>query len=222
MSYFKGYCDKAPSSPNPFNTNFFHQPLNRAACRGHRFSLELLSQLAHVVIAMALLPDTLDLRRELLVPLHLCTTPLWILLKCFIMMIRRWCNRQFFADWLDTVNITVLIDKVHHHFGLRSRSAWAKKAAPLRSISIVHLSLRTSGSSSFVRCDWLVVIPGYTPVSIFIFFTHERKVSGVQPILDATDCMAAQRDEWSCSPGKTNRTTCSRTSFEYPGHLFIS
>ena len=116
----------------------------------------------------------------------------------------------------------VLLDKVHHHFGLRSRSAWAKKAAPLRSISIVHLSLRISRFSSFVRCDWLVVIPGCTPVSIFIFFTHERKVSWVQPILDATDCMAAQRNEWSCSPGKTNRTTRSRTSFKYPGHLFIS
>ena len=41
------------------------------------------------------------------------------------------------------------------------------------------------------------------------------------PILDATDCMAAQRDEWSCSPVKTNRTARSRTFFAYLDRLFI-
>jgi len=38
-------------------------------------------------------------------------------------------------------------------------------------------------------------MPGFAPESTSIFFTHVRKVSGVQPILDATDWVAAQRDE---------------------------
>lgn len=36
-----------------------------------------------------------------------------------------------------------------------------------------------------------------------------------------TESIVAQRDEWSCSLVKTNRTARSRTSFEYPGRLFI-
>ncbi|MFT7224265.1 MAG: hypothetical protein ACI82Z_001820, partial [Cellvibrionaceae bacterium] len=31
--------------------------------------------------------------------------------------------------------LSMLIDKSHHHLGLRSSSAWAKKAAALRNIS---------------------------------------------------------------------------------------
>ncbi len=152
VSGFTGYrCDTASSSPNPFNTEFFHQPLKPTACCGHRFSLELPPHFARAVIAIALLLDTLDLRRELLVALYSCTAPLWILRTYFIMMMRRWCNRRFFADWLDTSNIMILIDKVCHRFGLRSRSAWAKKAAALRSMSFEGLSSRASRCSSFIR-----------------------------------------------------------------------
>jgi len=66
------------------------------------------------------------------------------------------------------------------------------------------------------------VTPGFVLALIFIFFTHERKVSGVQPIFNAIDWVTAQRDGWSCSLVKTNRTVRSRIAFENPGRLFIS
>ncbi|MFT6704759.1 MAG: hypothetical protein ACJA2T_001302, partial [Gammaproteobacteria bacterium] len=58
-------------------------------------------------------------------------------------------------------------------------------------------------------------------VSTSILLIHVRKVSGVQPIFDATDLVAAHRDECSCSLVNTNRIARSRTSWEYPSLLFI-
>ena len=52
-------------------------------------------------------------------------------------------------------------------------------------------------------------------------FIHARSVSGVQPILLATDVIAAQRELWSCSVVRTSLTARSRVSGEYPGFFFI-
>ena len=128
---FRGYrCDTAPSPSNALNTELLHQPLNRTVCHGHRFSLKLLPHRPRAVIAMVLLPDALDLRRELLVALCSRTAPLGMLLKCFVMMIAGWCNQPFFPDWLDTKSIAIVIDESHQHFGLRPRSTWAKMQLP--------------------------------------------------------------------------------------------
>ena len=203
------------------NTEFFHQPLKPTACYGHRFSLELPPHLARAVIAIALLLDTLDLRRELLVALYSCTAPLWILRTYFIMMMRRWCNRQFFADWLDTANIMILIDKVNHRFGLRSRSARAKSGGlaqfVIRGFELAYLPLQFFRPLRLIGRDTGL----HTRIDVYLLLSSPFLLLS-SPILDATDCIAAQRDEWSCSPVKTNRTARSRTSFAYLGRLFIS
>src|SRR5690625_3491191 len=131
------------------------------------------------------------------------------------------CNRQHLADRLDTVGFTVLVNKAHSYFALRSSSAWAKKAEALRKISFARLSSRFSCSSSFMRAAWSLVTPGLMPESTSILLIHVSRVCGVQPILAATDCTAAQRDLCSCSPVSTMRTARSRTSGEYPGLLFM-
>lgn len=53
-------------------------------------------------------------------------------------------------------------------------------------------------------------------------FRHPEagNVSGVQPILTATDCFAAQPGEDSCSLLSGNRTVPSRSSWVYPYHFW--
>ena len=54
-----------------------------------------------------------------------------------------------------------------------------------------------------------MVTPGLAPLSTSILLTQDRKVSGVQPILAATDCIAAQRD------------LCSYATADSPWHVAI-
>ena len=161
-----------------------------------------------------------DLWLEGLIPLGATAALIGVALQVLIAIVRRRRNRQDAADRLDTVHFAFLVDERCHHLGLRSSSAWAKKAAALRKISLARLSSRFSRSSSLKRAASSLVVPGRFPVSTSILLSHERSVSGVQPIFAATDCIAAQRDLCSCSPVSTIRTARSRTSGEYPGRLF--
>jgi hypothetical protein len=91
----------------------------------------------------------------------------------------------------------VLVDERGHPFGLRSNSAWAKKAEALRRISLARRSSRFSRSSSLIRALSSLVSPARWPLSISVRLTHLRRVSGVQPILGAIDVIAAHWESYS-------------------------
>lgn len=96
-----GYrCDTAPASSNTLNTQLFHKTFNHATWRNNWLSLQLLSYLTCAVVTMIFLPDTLNLRCELFIVFIPCTTPLRVLFKCFMPVVRGRCYRQFFADRL--------------------------------------------------------------------------------------------------------------------------
>jgi hypothetical protein len=47
---------------------------------------------------------------------------------CLAAVVRRWGDRQLATDRLDPVLASVIIDKKHHYFGLRSSSALSEKS----------------------------------------------------------------------------------------------
>ena len=49
------------------------------------------------------------------------------------------------------MSLPVCVDERHHHFALRSSSAWAKKADALRRISLARFSSRFSRSNALSR-----------------------------------------------------------------------
>src|SRR5690606_7568209 len=107
------------------------------------------------------------------------------------------------------------VDEGHHHLCLRSSSAWAKKAAAFRRISLARRSSRFSRSSSLIRSRSVVVSPGRLPASRSACRTQFRSVSPEQPIFSAIDWMAAHCEEYSLSCSNTIRTARSPTSGEY-------
>src|SRR5690606_19375505 len=124
-------------------------------------------------------------------------------------------DRQYIADRLDSVLLTVLVDERHHHFARRSSSACAKYADALRRISLARRSSRFSRSSSLSRSRSWLVSPGRCPSSRWRWRIQPRNVSAEQPIFCATDWIAAHSDSYSCACSPTSRTARSRTSAEY-------
>src|SRR5215475_15419640 len=116
----------------------------------------------------------------------------------------------------------MLIDEGNHHFGRRSSSAWAKKAAALRRISLARFNSLTSRSSSLRRSRSELDSPGRFPWSRSAYRTHLRKVSPVQPILVAIETIADHCV--LCSPWCSNtiRTARSRNSGEYLVVVFMT
>jgi len=80
-----------------------------------------------------------------------------------------------------------------------------------------HSSRFPPGHAGFPASS--LVTPDFAPLSTSILLIQDLSVSGVQPILAATDVMAAHRELCSCSLVSTKRTARSRTSGEYPGLL---
>src|SRR4030095_16947516 len=66
-------------------------------------------------------------------------------------------------DRLDPRLTPMPVDEGDHHFGRRSSSAWAKKAAAWRSISLARFNSRLSRSSSFRRSRSELVRPARLP-----------------------------------------------------------
>src|SRR4029453_3492424 len=121
-------------------------------------------------------------------------------------------DRQHLADRLDPVATPVIVDEGDHVLDRRSSSAWAKYAEALRRISLAWRSSRTSRSSALIRSPSALVGPG--PPSRSACRPHFRSVSVVQPILPATELIAAHCVGWSPPPSSTSRTALSRTSGE--------
>src|SRR5262249_61753262 len=124
--------------------------------------------------------------------------------------------------WLDPILGSVLVDERHHYFGRRSSSAWAKKAAALRRISLARFNSRFSRSSCLRRSRSVLVSPARLPWSRSACRTHWRKDSGGQPILPAIETIAVHCDSCSAWCSKTIRTARSRTSGEYFGTDFMT
>lgn len=118
-------------------------------------------------------------------------------------------------DQFNPVALAVHFDEVNHHFHLRSSFAWAKKADALRGISSARMCSRFSRSRALICSRSDVVNPAREPVSRSAWRTLRRNVSGVQPILDAIDSMAAHCEPWDGCCSETIRTTRSQTSGEY-------
>src|SRR5438270_1978815 len=130
----------------------------------------------------------------------------------------RWGNRQHFADRLDPIRATVIVDEGDHRLNGRSSSAWAKYADALRRISLAWRSSRFSRSSALIRSPSCVVGPARRPWSRSDRRTQLRSVSPVQPILPAIELIAAHCDGCSAWWSNTMRTARSRTSAE---NLFV-
>src|SRR5690606_4717101 len=72
-----------------------------------------------------------DLDTELLVALRARRASLRLSLLLLLCLVGRRSDRQYIADRLDSVLLTVLVDERHHHFARRSSSACAKYARRL-------------------------------------------------------------------------------------------
>src|SRR5690606_31083282 len=117
-----------------------HQSLYPAASDPDAFPVQLLPDLLRTVDLLVLVPDSHDLDTELLVALRARRASLRLsLLLC---VVGRRSDRQYIADRLDSVLLTVLVDERHHHFARRSSSACAKYADALRRISLARRSSR--------------------------------------------------------------------------------
>src|SRR5690606_38243300 len=108
------------------NAQPFHQALDGTACCRNIFSIQLLPYLACAVDAMVVIPYAPDIISQFLILFRPIAAALRMCFQFLAAVIGRRCNRQDLTDWLDTVCLTICIDKIHHYFGLRSSSAWAK------------------------------------------------------------------------------------------------
>ena len=115
----------------------------------------------------------------------------------------------------------MLVDKWHYQLGLRSSSAWAKKAAACLRISFVRLSALFSRSKaaslSSVDCVLEEGLDGWA----WDFLTHALSVSGVHPSLSEIDTSAAQREGYSCCCVVTSLIARSRNYNVYRFDFFI-
>ena len=100
-----------------------HQALDRAARHGVPLSPELLPDLLCAVDGEILVVDAPHLGHELLIALRSCRAKVRVSLPSGVRVVRRRGDRQHLADRLDPVDVAVLVDEGHHHFGRRSSSA---------------------------------------------------------------------------------------------------
>jgi hypothetical protein len=112
-------------------------------------------------------------------------------------VVGRWGDRQHLADRLDPMRLAMIVDERDHGLNRRSSSAWAKYALALRRISLACRSSRFSRSSAFSFAAMSVGTPGLPAVALGLLHPLVQRLP-VQPILDAIDMIAAQREE--CSP----------------------
>src|SRR5690606_2123408 len=186
-----------------------------AASDPDAFPVQLLPDLLRTVDLLVLVPDSHDLDTELLVALRARRASLRLSLLLLLCVVGRRSDRQYIADRLDSVLLTVLVDERHHHFARRSSSACAKYADALRRISLARRSSRFSRSSSLSRSRSWLVRPGRCPASLWRRRIQPRRVSAEQPIFWPPDWIAAHSDSYSCACSPTSRTARSRTSAEY-------
>ena len=148
-----------PTAPNPFDAQRFHQPGHGAARHVDPFPVQLQPDLPGAVDPEILLPHPLDLRHQPLIALDAIGPPLGIAPPRPVGVVRRRGNRQFLADWLDPKSTPVFVNVRNHHPGLRSSSAWAKKADAVLRISLARRSSLFSLSNAFSRARSSALTP---------------------------------------------------------------
>src|SRR5690606_20879995 len=150
----------APATDRALKAELSHQALHRTARHRSALALQLAPDFARTVDLQVVLPDPADLLSEDLVALGPSGAKRRITLLCLMRIVGRRSDRQYAADRLDSVLLPVSVDEGHHHLSPRSSSAWAKKAAAFRKISLARRSSRTPRSSSLIRSRSAVVGPG--------------------------------------------------------------
>ncbi len=175
---------------NPLQPERSHQPFDSTAGDGDAIPSELPPNLAGAVDLEVIVVHALDFTRNLSIALKARRYPLRLSLSRFLFVVGRGGDRQLLADRLNPILDSALVDKRHHYFGRRSSSAWVKKAAALRRVSLASFISRFSRSSCLRRSRSALVSPARLPWSGSACGAHWRKDAGVQPILPATsdDC----------------------------------
>jgi len=106
-------CHAALSSPDTFDPELAHQTLHCTPGHRYRLSVELFPDLVDAVHAVIDVPNTLNILGKMLVPFSSIASVLRVLFLIFMAMVGGRCNRQYFANRLDTIVRPVLIDKRH-------------------------------------------------------------------------------------------------------------
>src|SRR5262249_17010987 len=190
---------------NPLQPERSHQSFDGTAGDGDAIPSQLPPNLAGGVDLEDIIVHASDFTRNLGIASKARRFSLRLSLSRFLFVVGRGGDRQLLADRLDTIRGSVLVDKRHHYFGRRSSSAWAKKAAALRRISLARFNSSFSRSSCLRRSRSVLVSPARLPWSRSACRTHWRKDSGVQPILPAIETIAAHCDSCSAWRSKTIR-----------------
>jgi hypothetical protein len=176
-----------------------YQTLDRAPGHPNALACELPPDLACPIDLEVLLVHPLDCLQELDVALQ----PRRLRLPRLVLVLGRWGDRPRGRESARPHRQPGGRRRTPHPFARRSSSAWAKKAAALRRISLARFSSRFSRSNSLSRSRSEPAGPPPCPESCSVQRTHLRNVSAVQPILPAIEQIAAHCD--SDSPW------CSRT-----------
>src|SRR5688572_20511251 len=185
------------STHNSLQPQRSHQSFDSTAGNGDAIPSEAPPNLAGSVDLEVIFIHAPHFTRHLSIASKARRHPLRLSLSRLALVVSRWGDRQLRADRLDPILAPMSVDEGDHYFGRRSSSAWAKKAAALRRISLARFNSRFSRSSCLRRSCSEVVSPARLPWSRSACLTHLRKVSAVHPILLAIELIAAHCD--SCS-----------------------
>ena len=124
-----------------------HQSFDGTTGDGDAIPSKAPPNFASAVDLEVIIIHTPDFTRHLSIASKARRFPLRLSLSRLVLVVSRWGDRQLRADRLDPLFGSALVDKRRHYFGRRSSSAWAKKAAALRRISLARFNSR-------VRLRW--------------------------------------------------------------------
>jgi len=145
----KGGLDRF-TQHNAFEPQLSHETLERASGQREAFTLQLMQHFTRSVGLEVFFPDATNLKTQHFIALGAGSAQCGIGLPPGMQVIRRRGNRQDLADWLDPVNIAMLINKGFHGLNRRPSSVWAKYADALRRISLACRNSRISRSSALI------------------------------------------------------------------------
>ena len=162
-----------------------------------RFSCK--PDLACAVYVMILMPNAFNLRLQRSIPFApAAVTGDGSPRSGFLLVVRRWGNRQHRTDRLDPKTVLVSIDIARLYFSRRSSSAWAKKRRCRLQNLIRTLSAR---DSPFPTPSAAPVHRWLNPAVSLRYPPHDEPTcvtfSVVQPIFEAIDAIADHRDSYS-------------------------
>ena len=204
----------------------FHQSSHCAARYFAPLPVQLAPNFAYPVDTKVLSRDALDFTAKLAAVVDTRRVMLGLNLPGLVLVVGRWGERQHFAERPGPVLSTVRVNKPDHALAAAVEFGLCKKADALGKISFARRSSRFSRSSSFEALTLVASDAGLAapladlPWSICPGRSHfaapnYAAVSGVHPIFEVIDSMAAHCERCSCSCSNTMRSARSPTSGEY-------